>query len=348
MGDKLPEVIENLFAAHPVETVRAINAWVDAEDADSLELLLRHKDRHTYYKHFTLRYAIWGFLRLGVPGLERLRLALREAPGHIYPSAILKAVMLAAHGKLIPMRGAPNDITDVVEPIITPNLEQSAKTIWSEMVLESMNDESQFFSLIAIAYEGAAVGGSDDAAMVLAGLRDMSLTINQSLITRFRALINEELKEEKYQVFLKENPVFLDPLAIEVFPKEKLGTEFVTDYVVRTATGEYLVVEIEKPQDSLFTQGDDFTATFTHALGQVLDFQEWLEQNISYAQKKLPDISEPSGLLIMGRRTNLSTRQQRKLARFNLNSRRVTVLTYDDLIEKGERLYENLLRPTGK
>ena len=346
MAAEPPDAISILFNSPPEETIRAVNAWVAEGNADAIALLLAHKDSHTYYKHLSVRYAIWGLLRLGIPGLERLRKAVSVAPGHIYPKTILQAVMHVAQGKLIPLRYPPQDKSEIVEPMISTELRHAAKQLWYEMVLESMNDVSQFFSLMAIAWEGAGLGNKDDAAMVLAGIRDISLTINHSLIARFQSLVDAEQKEEVYQRFLQENPVFLDPLAIEVIPKSKLGSEFVTDFVVRMATGDYLVVEIEKPQDQIFTKGNDFTAKFSHALGQVLDFHEWIEQNISYAQTRLPEISEPHGLVVMGRRTFFSQRQQRKFARFNSNSRRITVLTYDDLVTKGERLYANLLRPS--
>lgn len=129
-----------------------------------------------------------------------------------------------------------------------------------------------------------------------------------------------------------QNPAFLNPLASQLISKHKLGCEFITDYVLETLTGEFIVVEIEKPQDKIFTQANDFSSQFIHAFGQVIDFIEWIEQNISYAQKKLPGISAPKGILVMGMRSTLAVAQADKLRRFNRNSSNIQVLTYDDLL----------------
>ncbi|MEZ9685603.1 Shedu anti-phage system protein SduA domain-containing protein [Vibrio atlanticus] len=125
-------------------------------------------------------------------------------------------------------------------------------------------------------------------------------------------------------------------------PKKKLGEEFITDYVLETLSSEYILVEIEKPSDQIFTKSNDFHHKFTHAFGQVLDFIEWVEQNIAYAQKKLPNISSPTGLLIIGMREYLNDEQIKKLNRFNKNSSKIKVLTFDDLLFNTKQLQNNI------
>ena len=112
--------------------------------------------------------------------------------------------------------------------------------------------------------------------------------------------------------------------------------------MIKRLDNEYLVVEIEKPQDGLFTQNNDFTANFIHAFGQVIDFQEWVDAHGEYARSRMPGISSPRGLLIIGRKTNLSQTQLSKLKRYVINSQFVEVLTYDDVIERAENLYNNI------
>ena len=88
------------------------------------------------------------------------------------------------------------------------------------------------------------------------------LTMRQ--IKEFERLLESELREEDYQRFLADHPVFIDPLASEVIPKQKLGLEKTTDYAVRRSDNEWILVEIEKPQSRIFTKNDNFTAEFTH------------------------------------------------------------------------------------
>ena len=79
-----------------------------------------------------------------------------------------------------------------------------------------------------------------------------------------------------------------------------------------------------------------------HAFGQVLDFQSWVDNNVSYAQKHMKNITAPRGLLVIGLRSKLSEDEQQKLRRFVDNSQRIEVRTFDDLLARGETLYESL------
>jgi hypothetical protein len=138
--------------------------------------------------------------------------------------------------------------------------------------------------------------------------------------------------------------VLLDPLASKVIPKQSLGLEFKTDFVIQRLDNEYIVVEIEKPQDSIFTKADDFSSGFTHAYGQVIDFLEWVDAHSEYARHHMPGISSPKGLLVMGMRKTLTPMQTSKLKRFCIVNRHIEVLTYDDLLQRGVALYNNIHR----
>lgn len=173
---------------------------------------------------------------------------------------------------------------------------------------------------------------------------DASISVTATLLGRFADLIEAERPEADYQSFLQQYPVLLDPLAADVLPTAALGLEYRTDFVLRRHDGRYVVVEIEKPQDPLLTGRYDIAAPFTHALGQVLDFQHWIADNAAYAQKSFQDITTPSGLVVMGRRDRLDTRARAKLNAWQTNSRHVELATYDDLLRRGEALLQSLRR----
>jgi hypothetical protein len=173
-------------------------------------------------------------------------------------------------------------------------------------------------------------------------MAESSIRLSQSLIRQFETLLAEQRSEETYQRFLAENPVFLDPLGDRVIPKQRLGTEFATDYAVRRLDGRWLLVEIEKPQDPIFTRRYDFTAAFTHAFGQVIDFLHWVDKNVAYAQDQMDGIAAPRGLLVIGIRATLDDRAAEKLRQYNANSARIDVMTFDDLFAAANSLYANL------
>ena len=116
------------------------------------------------------------------------------------------------------------------------------------------------------------------------------------------------------------------------------------DFVIREADGSYVLIELESPKQRLFTRSGDFTAIVNHAMRQVEDWQEWIEENVGTAQRFLPGIIAPRGLVVVGRSSLLSTRDVSRLARRNANLRgRLAIWTYDDAIA-GARAFTNAMQ----
>ena len=172
-------------------------------------------------------------------------------------------------------------------------------------------------------------------------------------IEALTALLDRTDVHEKRDVhpFLVEHTYFLHP-ALETIVSEPaigVGTEFRPDFIIREATGEYILVEIENPKRPLFTKRGDFTADVSHAVQQVEDWQEWMEQNLPTAQRRYPDIISPRGLIVIGRCSNLSQKERQKLARRNINTRgRLELLTYDDLILRTRAYVAGIRKHLGK
>ena len=118
-----------------------------------------------------------------------------------------------------------------------------------------------------------------------------------------------------------------------------------TDFVIQRLDNEYRAVEIEKPQDPIFSKSSDFTSTFFHAVGQIVDFQLWLSKNIAYASSSLPGITVPVvGMLVIGLRTKLSPHETEKLFTYVQGHSLIEVFTYDDLLARAKNIYSNILR----
>ncbi len=168
----------------------------------------------------------------------------------------------------------------------------------------------------------------------------------------FERMIDRADVHEKRDVhpFLAEHTYFLHP-ALETIVSEPaigVGTEFRPDFIIREATGDYILVEIENPKRTLFTKRGDFTAEVSHAVQQVEDWQEWLEQNLPTAQRQYPDIVSPRGLIVMGRHVNLGQKERQKLSRRNINTRgRLEIITYDELIARTRAYLAGVRRNLG-
>lgn len=164
----------------------------------------------------------------------------------------------------------------------------------------------------------------------------------QEAVQEFEALLDSDPAEEVVQQFLSEHPVLVDPTALSVRPKVRLGSEHITDFVVEVSQGEYELVEIEPPGMALYTKQGDPTARLSHAQRQVEDWRLWVSENIAYARTLLPDISEPRVRVIMGRRSMLTPQTERSLRRKNQELHRIYIETFDDLMNRAKRTAANL------
>jgi hypothetical protein len=175
-------------------------------------------------------------------------------------------------------------------------------------------------------------------------IMESSIKLTRKLLKEFKSLVESDEREEVYQQFLEANPVFLDPLAAAVTPKQRLGAEYVTDFVLKRLDNVHIAVEIEKPSDPVFTKAHDFSSEFFHAIGQVVGFQSWCASNVAYAQKLMPGISPPvGGILVIGRRSVLSTTEAEHLLTYSKSQTLIEIFTYDDLLTRATSIYANII-----
>ncbi len=323
------------------------------DSTEELKRFLRVRDGHTFDKHTIPRLISQALLQKGPAGVAALDQALHEAAGPIYRNAIIETLWYASRGEVSRRLIGwllPGDC--ILNNPPTNETVREARYRLHDIVLQSHTDEDLFDSLMQFLYLANMVAGKDEAetfrSAVFGILAEASIKISHRLIEEFETLVDQGLREEEYQRFFAIHPVFLDPLATEVISKQRLGIERITDFAVRRLDNEYILVEIEKPQDRIFTDGGDFTASFTHAFGQIIDFQEWIDQHAEYARHLMPEISSPKGLLIIGRRAGFAQEQLAKLKRFSINSNSIEMLTYDDVIQRAKSLHTNIFNESQK
>ncbi len=300
--------------------------------------------------HILPDYAARLFLFLGPGGIRILRETIRQASGTRLPSAIFETIYEAAHKKVREIPVADEVLPLLVTPVIDDETERAAVEILHELVSESLTDRRLFAVLVQFAsqQEAARHGGKGPSltTFMFQAFREHSIKINKKVLEDYQEIIqNPDSSEKDCTQYLLKHPALIDPLAKEIILEDRRGAAYNPDLVIRTYKDEYVFVAIEQPGTSIFTKSDDFTAKFSHALGQVLDFQEWAETNKAYADQPMPSINVPSGLLILGMSSALTERQKKKLRRFNINSQgKVKVMTFDEVLENSWRVYNNIIR----
>ncbi|MFI7077160.1 Shedu anti-phage system protein SduA domain-containing protein [Micromonospora sp. NPDC049903] len=334
------------------ESIGAVTrAFLSLGRAGSIELaeqVLRDERRHIGGSE-RISYAQLAAATAVVAGEKGIAMLLDVATSGSFGSwaeYAIEALWLASAGKRLPAEGYMWSVSSEEFPI-TETARDRARDALDELILSSKENSVLFSKIIGIigreAIKNQVVDGVNDFFQhVIKVLTAGSIAIPAPLLDTFENLISQDLPEERYQEFLKAHPTVLDPLAAEVIAKHRLGDDYVTDFVIRRHDLRYLVVEIEKPQDRIFTSKNDFSREFTHALGQVLDFQGWVSESGDYARKKMPGIENPQGLLVMGRRSSLTAQQETKLRRWCMNSKTIDVVTFDDLVTSGRRLLKSL------
>lgn len=300
----------------------------------------------TFGKHIIPDMLCKALIQKGNLGIKCLEKQITSELRYIYFSVIIRNLWMASKGNVLNFSIYSSAFTEeVLCKELTIDTVEAAKEAFYNIIIKCISDPDLFFNLNYALY-----GMSDfDNTPIKELVKDIfgtifrsSLKLSKEVIREFEKLIDLEKREEDYQIFLSSNPIFINPLSHEVFNKQKLGDDLITDFVIKTLQNEYLLVEIEKPQDNIFNKKGDFSAGFTHAYNQVLDFMLWVDENISYAQKKMPGIVSPNGILIIGRNVELNDKQKLKIRYFNKNSTRIKVYTYDDILENANKLYLNL------
>lgn len=241
----------------------------------------------------------------------------------------------------------PNEPTDIsiAQPRLHKGEDTSGPVVW-EAPWQSMRVTNQIRGAEWSETLGRLEASNDVQTFVASHLMELGnaqppqvFDEISNVIAQFERLLDLGPREEEVQVFLTDNPILLAPDAAKITPKVKLGTEFITDYVLEMAHEEYVFVEIEPPGERLFTRAGDTTARLNHAIGQVRDWRAWIQDNVAYARQEIEELAgvdDPELWFVMGRRPE-SARDQRSLRRLSKDYHWIKVLTFDDLIERLRR-----------
>lgn len=327
---------------------KELSRLVLEEGQDSINAItsfLTYKSNDTLGKHIIPRQACRALIQKGPKGIETLKDLINEVDGFIYPSTIINSIWYASVGDLTPLQTFDIGKDPVLDRLLDRDTVLAAKEAFHDIVVSCFDNQDLFITLIGALQQQTFFPShtSEVIAAVRKTMIDSSISITSKKLVEFKELIEAEKREEAYQVFFENNPAFLNPLASKIIDKHSLGDDLITDFVVQTLENKYIMLEIEKPQDRIFNQNGDFSAAFTHAYGQVLDFLSWVDENVAYAKKKLPEIVMPNGMLIIGRSITLTESQRKKLDYFNSTNQRIIVYTYDDILSNATRLYKSIV-----
>ena len=270
--------------------------------------------------------------------------------GKVLASAAVQDEEAAENGVFLSQRYLSRDAYEnlrsaVLATIRDNQLASEAKRYVSKMLTHYAADSSRRPQLSTV-LSGLSTNGEGlpESRLIWDLMGSATLQISDELCNEAEDLIQKDLDEAAYQAFFEQHPALLDPLAATTVPRQVLAEMWKTDFVIRRFDDQYVFVELEKPKDSLFTGYPQPSASLSHALGQVLSWFAWVEDNIAYAQTHgFPNIHLPRGLIVMGRGGSLNADQRRMLRLINdLLNHRILVWTYDEVIQNARNVVRNL------
>ncbi|MBL7128424.1 MAG: DUF4263 domain-containing protein [Ignavibacteria bacterium] len=166
----------------------------------------------------------------------------------------------------------------------------------------------------------------------------------ETQLHEFETLLDTSPREEELQIFLKENPYLLK-ISSEFIPKQKLGEDFITDFVLIELLDQgnkYTLVEIEKSSHNILTKDGQLTNEVNKALTQISDWRNWIEKNKNYMAGKIKDFETPNYMIVIGRTKEFDVERKEKLRSYNRGYSDVIILSYDDLIMQTKEWIRNL------
>jgi hypothetical protein len=166
----------------------------------------------------------------------------------------------------------------------------------------------------------------------------------QEIARQFEELLQGDSQEEILQTFLKEHPFVLHQSA-ESISKQKLGEDFVTDFVLAATTNQgpnYILVELERANHQIMTKDYALASPVTHAIKQTRDWDVWLEKNKAYVQNKLPGFETPRYLVVIGRSADFTEDQKAYLRSYNREFKNIELLSYDDVLARFQSTIKGL------
>jgi hypothetical protein len=150
----------------------------------------------------------------------------------------------------------------------------------------------------------------------------------------FKALLEKKAPEQEIQHFLETHPVFFARFsAHRLIPKPKIQNKFVADFAILNQRKELLLIEIERAHIRLLTKGRRITADLQHAITQVTDWIQEVNDHktavLSSLRIELREVAVVRGIVIAGR-SPTDDEEARSLRR--AFSGDVEFYTYDDLL----------------
>ena len=235
-----------------------------------------------------------------------------------------------------------------------PEAVSRAVSNWDDLRLEA---RSHLHELVLSLKDDVHASISAGAALTLLAVQDQgavnnlihafalrSIAVGPRILGAYRDLLVAATDEPSFQNFFEEHPLFLDPRAFQVWGRPDFHGKLEPDFIIRTYDGRYVIVEIETPTKLMVTQQRQLSADTSHAISQVLQYQDYLLTHFASATATFPEFTRPSGLVVIGLESSLNVEQKAALRSENLSRSDVRIVGFDALADAANVVTRNVIQ----
>ena len=223
------------------------------------------------------------------------------------------------------------------------NLVLAARRHLHELILGIEDDKDANF-YVGAALHHLAFGDNRIVGNLIHALALRSIAVGPKVLATYEGLLaGPGNNESVFQRFFESHPLLLDPRSFQVWAQPDLHGRYEPDFVIRTYDNSYVIVEIETPAKQLVTQQYQLSSHTTHAITQVLQYQEYLRTHLEAAVGTFPEFTPPSGLVVVGRESSLDAGQKAVLRLEKLSRPDITIVGFDTLADTAREITSNVV-----
>jgi len=168
-------------------------------------------------------------------------------------------------------------------------------------------------------------------------------------IEEYKIMLNQNLTEHQWQKWFKENSWVLGTEFVKILDERAIDTANITDFLMQAYDGFIDIVEIKRPEGNLkfwcdqrdhenYVPHIDLIKAITQASKYIYEIER--EANSQKFFERVGNVKtiKPRCILIYGRSINWNDEQKESYRLLNSNYHNLTIMTYDHILERANRL----------
>lgn len=230
---------------------------------------------------------------------------------------------------------------------LSKKLGMGAPALAKQVVLQAMNDHIMALQIRKEAL-AAEVGRLEEQA------RKSNIAFFTASLEELRKRLKTPFPETEgptsWQTWIHQNAWLFGSRYGDPISKQKVGFSSIPDFIFPTFDGFLDILEIKLPSMRLLVKDSSHTDSFawaselSHAIGQVVTYIHEVDMHqleiVDKLKKRGTNLSaiRPRAFILAGRSDSWGDDERQAVRRLNYALHGIEVLTYDDLIERGEHL----------